>query len=236
MKYRYEATEGEFLALMDTIKSVARTVAWTSLKHAKLRRTATTLRGAFTTALAEAVAEEAVEESGESEDNDEGATVTPFRVVPKPAPVAAPVAAPVPVPVETGDAESERAAEEQRVRVLHGKDQWISLIEVWRDNFGIEDTEQPDRVANLHAAASPFVGAYLQKREGLTDATREAIYLLDGGDPTVVVLPRYGLTNRQLREARLIAENIGQVASFHAPWLGELLEYAYEYRTLPPEE
>jgi len=230
MKYVYEATEGEFLALMDTIKSVAKTVAWTSIRHAKLRRTATTLRGAFTSALAEAVAEEAVGEAGK--DNDEGATVTPFRIVPK----LETVATPVPVPVETGGKAAERAAEEQRVRVLHGKDQWIALIEVWRENFGIEGTAQPDRVGSLHAAASPFVGAYLQTREGLTDATREAIYLLDGGDPSVVVLPRYGLTNRQLREARLVAENIGQVASFHAPWLGELLEYAYEYRTLPTEE
>lgn len=237
MKYHFEMNEGEFVAFMGTIKSVTKTLAKTSIKHAKLRRTATTLRGAFAAAVAEAEAEakaageadevEAVEE-GDEDNDDEGATVTPLRIVPKVETVAA--------PVETVDADAVRAAEEQRVKVLHGKDQWIALIDVWRENFGVEDAPQPDRVPHLHAAASPFVGAYLQTREGLTDAAREAIYLLDGGDPEAVKPPRYGLTSRQLREARLIAENIAQVASFHAPWLTELLEYAYEFRTLPSEE
>jgi hypothetical protein len=236
MKYHFEMNEGEFVALMGTVKSVTKTLAKTSIKHAKLRRTATTLRGAFAAAVAEAEAEakaagEATDEGEEGEDNDEGATVTPLRIVPKVEEVAAPAPAPA-----TESAESARALEEQRVKVLHGKDQWIALIDVWRDNFGVADAPQPDRVPHLHAAASPFVGAYLQTREGLTEATREAIYLLDGGDPEVVKPPRYGLTNRQLREARLIAENIAQVASFHAPWLTELLEYAYEFRTLPSED
>ena len=215
MKYHFESTEREFLALMDTFKSIVKA-------------------GVKPAAVAEAVkaVAEVEAEAPEAEDNDEsapeGATVTPLRVVPPPEPVAAPVA--------KADPEAERAAEERRVKVLHGKDTWISLIDVWRTNFNVEGAEQPDRVANLHVAASPFVGAYLQTREGLTDATREAIYLLDGGDPETAVPPRYGLTSRQLREARLLAENIAQVASFHAPWMTEQLEYAYEYRTLPPEE
>jgi hypothetical protein len=237
MKYQFEMNEAEFIALTGTIKSIAKTLAKTSLKHAKLRRTATTLRGAFAAAVAEAEAEakaagEDTDEVEEGEDNDEGATVTPLRIVPK----SETVAAPAPAPVEAVDAEAARALEEQRVKVLHGKDQWVALIDVWRDNFGVAEAPQPDRVPHLHAAASPFVGAYLQTREGLTDATREAIYLLDGGDPEASKPIRYGLTNRQLREARLIAENIAQVASFHAPWLTELLEYAYEFRTLPSED
>lgn len=236
MKYVYETTEGEFIALMDTIKSVAKVIAKSSIKHAKLRRTSplASVKAVVKDAIREQV--EAIEDEDIGGDEDEDldtesdeptpANVTPFRVVePPPAPVTAPVA--------RADPEAERAAEERRVKVLHGKDTWVTLIDVWRQNFGVENAEQPDRVANLHAAASPFVAAYLQTREGMTDATREAIYLLDGGDPEAAMPPRYGLTNRQLREARLIAENIAQVASFHAPWLTELLEYAYEYRTLP---
>ena len=232
MKYHYEATEGEFIALMGTIKSIAKIIAKSSIKHAKLRRTSplASVKAVVKDAIREQV--EAIEDEDIGGDADEDldtesdeptpANVTPFRVVePTPAPVTAKV-----------DAAVERAAEEQRVKVLHGKDTWVTLIDVWRTNFDGAG-EQPDRVANLHAAASPFVAAYLQTREGMTDATREAIYLLDGGDPEAAMPPRYGLTNRQLREARLIAENIAQVASFHAPWLTELLEYAYEYRTLP---
>jgi hypothetical protein len=109
-------------------------------------------------------------------------------------------------------------------------------VDVWRTNFGVEGAEQPDRVRNLMGAINPFVNAYLRSRAGMTEATREAIYLLDGGDPEAATPPRYGLANRQLREARLIAENIAQVASFHAPWLAEQLEYAYEFHTLPKED
>lgn len=233
MKYHYEATEGEFIALMGTIKSIAKIIAKSSIKHAKLRRTSplASVKAVVKDAIREQV--EAIEDEDIGGDADEDlddpapADVLPFTVVKGDAPK------PVAVPVAKVDEAAERAAEEQRVKVLHGKDTWVTLIDVWRMNFGVEGAEQPDRVANLHAAANPFVGAYLQTREGLTDATREAIYLLDGGDPDTVLPPRYGLTNAQLCEARLIAENIAQVASFHAPWLTELLEYAYEYRTLP---
>ena len=148
--------------------------------------------------------------------------MTPFRVV-SPLPVE-PIAAPTPEEVKR---------EEQRAKALHGKDLWIALVELWRTNFGIEDAPQPDRVPNLHAATNPYVFAYLRSKAGLTDATREAIYLLDGGDPDVAVKE---LTKAQLREARLIAENIAAVSSFHAPDISELLEYTYEFRTLPKED
>ena len=231
MKYVYEATEGEFIALMDTIKSIAQIIAKSSIKHAKLRRTSplASVKAVVKDAIREQV--EAIEDEDIGGDEDEDldaasdeptpANVTPFRVV-----------EPTPVPVAPKDEAAERAAEEQRVKVLHGKDTWVALIDVWRTNFDGAG-EQPDRVRNLHAAMNPFVWAYLRSRLGLTDATREAIYLLDGGDPEAAMPPRYGLTNPQLREARLIAENIAQVASFHAPDLVEQLEYAYEYRTLP---
>jgi hypothetical protein len=233
MKYQFEMTEGEFIAWQKLVKSVVKTIAATTLEHAKMRRSnpLESVKAVVKDAIREQV--EAIEddelgpedEEVEAEDGDsEGATVTPLRVV-----------TPSPASAITKDEAAERATEERRVKVLHGKDTWVTLIEVWRQNFGVEG-EQPDRVANLHAAASPFVAAYLQSREGLTDATREAIYLLDGGDPEAVMLSRYALTNRQLREARLIAENIAQVASFHAPWLAQLLEYAFEYRTIPKED
>jgi hypothetical protein len=210
---------------MDTIKAVTKTLAKTSIKHAELRHAATTLHDAFTVEEAAESVSDDVDDAEEAEaDNDEpvGATVTPLRVVPPPSEPSAPP-----------DAQAAQAAEEQRARVLHGKDQWIALIEVWRDGFMVEDAEQPDRVRNLQGAANPFTLAYLRTKAGLTDATREAIYLLDGGDPDATVKQ---ISKAQLREARLIAENIAQVASFHAPWLTEQLEYAYEFRTLPPEE
>jgi hypothetical protein len=235
MKYQFEMTEGEFIAWQKLVKSVVKTIAATTLEHAKLRRSSPleSVKAVVKDAIREQVEaieddelgpeDEEVEASGDADDS-EGATVTPLRVVP-----------PSPASAIAKDEAAARATEERRVKVLHGKDTWVTLIEVWRQNFGVEG-EQPDRVANLHAAASPFVAAYLQSGEGLTDATREAIYLLDGGDPEAAMPPRYGLTNRQLREARLIAENIAQVASFHAPWLTELLEYAFEYRTIPKED
>lgn len=231
MKYHYEATEGEFIALMDTVKFIAKTIAKSSIKHAKLRRTSPleSVKAVVKDAIREQV--EAIEDEDIGGDDDEDldtaseepkpTNVTPFRVV-EPTP-----------PTPKADPAAERAAEERRVKVLHGKDTWVALIDVWRQNFGVEGADQPDRVGNLAAAANPFVHAYLQSRAGLTDATREAVALLDGGDPDVLLPTRYGLTNAQLCEARLIAENIAQVASFHAPWLAEMLEYDYEYRTLP---
>ena len=101
---------------------------------------------------------------------------------------------------------------------------------MWRKNFGIADAPQPDRVANLSVALNPFVSVYLSQRDGLTHATREAIYLLDGGDPEAAT---WTLNAQQVRESRLVAENIAQVASFHAPEIAEQLEYAHKYRTLP---
>jgi hypothetical protein len=222
MKYHFEMTEGEFIAWQKTVKTVVKVIAATTLEHAKLRKTVT-LMSNVKAAVSDAVREhldgvEADEEDNDNDDGDEGATVTPF-----------PVAVKAP---EEPDA-AEQAAEEKRVKVLHGKDQWIALIEVWRTNFGVEGAPQPDRVANLGVAFNPFVLAYLAQRDGLTHATREAIYLLDGGDPEAASWP---LTAQQVREARLIAENIAQVASFHAPELAEQLEYAHKYRTLPTIE
>jgi hypothetical protein len=165
-------------------------------------------------------------------DNDESDNDTPFR----PAPVSEPVA---PVPSEPAappaPTEAEVRAEQARVQALHGKDMWIALIGEWRTNFMVEGAPQPDRVANLGAAVNPFVTSYLRTMAGLTDATRQAIYLLDMGDPEEANW-RPLLSSRQRREARLIAENIAQVASFHAPWITEQLEYSYEFRTLPKED
>jgi hypothetical protein len=163
-------------------------------------------------------------------DGDESDNVTPFRPAPAPAP--APVSEPVAPPAPT---EAEARAEQTRVQALHGKDMWIALVGEWRTNFMVEGAPQPDRVANLGAAANPFVTSYLRSMAGLTDATRQAIYLLDMGDPEEAHW-RPLLSSRQLREARLIAENIAQVASFHAPWITEQLEYSYEFRTLPKED
>jgi len=218
---KYELTEGEFIALLDTVKSLAKSLA-KLVKPKKGTVSRHRVREMVTDAVREHLdgAEDGDEEEGGAEEGgaeDEAeaaptASVTPFRVV---------------APAETPDT---HAAEEKRVKALHGKDQWIALVEVWRKNFGIADAPQPDRVANLTVALNPFVAVYLSQRDGLTHATREAIYLLDGGDPEAAT---WTLTAPQVRESRLLAENIAQVASFHAPEIAEQLEYAYKYRTLP---
>lgn len=115
---------------------------------------------------------------------------------------------------------------EQRVRLLHGRDVWLALVEMWRENFAVEGAPQPDRVAILARllhmdGASIF--AFLRSKQGLTDATRDVL----------CELLQRPLDNGIKREARLIAENIAQVCSFHAPNLAEMLEYSAEFHIIP---
>jgi hypothetical protein len=222
MKYTLEMTPEEFAAMMKTVRRVADSFATAALFRAE-RAAKGPRPPSFSDAPgAQDDSDTDTDTDAAPEDSGSDADVLPFTVVkndPSPTVVVTP----------TMDEAAKTKAEEQRVKALHGKDMWVTLISVWRDGFGVEDAPQPDRVRNLTAALTPDTLAYVKGKAGLTDATREAIYLLDGGDPEAP--PK--LTNAQLREARLIAENIAQVASFHAPFIAERLEYTYEYHTLP---
>ena len=115
---------------------------------------------------------------------------------------------------------------EDRAKILHGRDVWLALIEMWGENFGVEGAAQPDRAAILarllHMDGASIL-AYLRTKQGLTDATRDVL----------CELRRRPLDNGIKRDARLLAENIAQVCSFHAPTITEMLEYSAEFHIIP---
>jgi nucleotide-binding universal stress UspA family protein len=227
MKYNYELEPDEFAELMHTVRHVADVFASAVVTRAAHGRMGFGPVGAKPVDTVGA-ADDDTDCEAEADAAEAPATdPLPFRVVVNPPPEVPPVVSTPPM-----DEAAKRRAEEQRVRALHGKDQWITLVGVWRENFGVEGAPQPDRVRNLASVLNPDVIAYLRSTSGLTGAAREAIYLLDGGNPDALVT----LSKAQLREARLIAENITQVASFHAPAIAEMLEYGYDYRTIPTED
>jgi hypothetical protein len=217
---KYELTEAETLALLDTVKAVVDAIARTSLERARLREGSAPMAD-IKVAVTEAVRDffDGAEDDDEDEDNDEsGATVTPF-------PLKAAEPAPVPAaPVEPE--EPSPAMERARAQLIHGRDLWLALIETWRLNWGIADAPQPERIriltTMLHTdGASIF--AYLRTKAGITDATRDVL----------CEITQWPLDNSVKREARLLAENIAQVCSFHAPEITEMLEYSAEFHILP---
>lgn len=219
---KYELTEAETLALLDSLKSIAETVAKASLKHAKLRKNFAPMAD-IKAAVTEAVQTyfDGVEEDGEEEEdnNESGATVTPFPLK------AAEPAAPVPAaPVEP--AADPAADDRTRAQLIHGRDLWLALIETWRMNWGVEGAPQPDRVrilSNMLHMDGAAIFAYLRAKAGITDATRDVL----------CEITQCPLDNSVKREARLLAENIAQVGSFHAPEIAEMLEYSAEFHILP---
>jgi len=99
--------------------------------------------------------------------------------------------------------------------VRAGCDVWYGLIHTWEQGFGNEDAEQPDRGDMLIRAMNNSAGdmfAFLRYCDGLTRLVRTC-----RPDWTTV-------------KARLIAENIAQVASaLGIPGIDDHLEYTNEY-------
>lgn len=156
-------------------------------------------------------------ESPDNDDSSPGATVTPLRVVPQPSEATEPVA---PASSALSPEEEKRAAD--TAKALHGRDLWLALIEMWRQGFGVEGVPQPDRVGTLLRVLlmdGGSVFAYLRTKKGITDATRDVL----------AEIHQRPLDREIKREARLLAENIAQVSSFHAPDLTERLEYTAEF-------
>ena len=223
---KYELTEAETLALLDTLKSIAETVAKASLEHAKLRKDFAPMAD-IKEAVTEAVQTyfDGVEEDEKDEVDDgdgDGATVTPFPL--KAAEPAEP-AAPAPI-APVGPVADPAADDRARARLIHGRDLWLALIEMWRMNWGVEDAPQPDRVrilTNMLHMDGAALFTYLRAKAGITDATRDVL----------CEITQWPLDNSIKREARLLAENIAQVCSFHAPEITEMLEYSAEFHILP---
>jgi hypothetical protein len=145
-----------------------------------------------------------VDVSAPEVDNEPGATITPF-------------------PTEVPEAADREVL---RLKVLHGRDVWLALIEMWRENFGVEDAPQPDRAAilvRLLHMDGIAIFAFLRTKEGITDATRDVL----------CELYRRPLDNEIKRESRLLAENIAQVCSFYVPTLAAMLEYTAEFHIIP---
>lgn len=147
-------------------------------------------------------------------DASPGAAVTPLRVVPPASEAVAPASSAI------SPEEEKRAAD--TAKALHGRDLWLALIEMWRQGFGVEGVPQPDRVNTLLRVLlmdGGSVFAYLRTKKGITDATRDVL----------TEIHQRPLDREIKREARLLAENIAQVSSFHAPDLTERLEYTAEF-------
>jgi len=110
---------------------------------------------------------------------------------------------------------SEQQKEKQKA---HGRDLFWSLVHTWAINFGIEDTEQPDRLDLLRAVATgPDATAvlhYVSSVGGLTHAVDKAL------DPK--------WEDRDL--VRNIAINIAQVSSLFFHDLCAMYEHRDIYR------
>ena len=94
------------------------------------------------------------------------------------------------------------------------------FIDVWDTNFGIEETEQPDRVELLQDIM-PFHGKkiidFIDQHGGLTHGVMQ-----------VIDQARFD-THTSFREyCRLLAENITQVSSIICPPLATKLEYPFK--------
>ena len=101
-----------------------------------------------------------------------------------------------------------------------GKEKWGELISIWKVNWAVEDSEQPDRgqllqdVMNYH---SKSVYSFLSDCGGITEATIQTSNPIDGKNDN----PNFRL------ECRVLAENIAQVASILTPPLDQFLEYPF---------
>ncbi len=95
-----------------------------------------------------------------------------------------------------------------------------NFIDIWDKNFGIEDTEQPDR-CELLRETMPFDGKkiidFIDLHGGLTHGVMQ-----------VVDQNRFDNHTEFRKYCRLISENITQVSSIICPPLAAKLEYPFK--------
>jgi len=102
--------------------------------------------------------------------------------------------------------------------VEKGKEYFSELVELWRMNFGIEGTDQPDRGEEIRQLAismkGPLVCHYVNEIGGLTLACQDVWKPIEN-------CPDFNRTGTP----RSIAENMQQVSSILFPPLAPFLEY-----------
>ena len=100
-----------------------------------------------------------------------------------------------------------------------GESKFVQFINIWRENFGVEGSEQPDRAKLMTSTMnqySKYILKFIKHTGGLTNA---------------ILLATDDLSPEDLDDrlhARLISENIAQVGSILYPAISELLEYPFE--------
>ena len=111
-------------------------------------------------------------------------------------------------------------------RLRSGSQALYGLVEIWRKNFGIENTVQPNRINALHECMTHHGDAlilFLRHQKGLTTAICELFPPLPNAE--AIQLRDHLNFNRQ------IACNIAQVSSIAASELCEYLEPHSNYTT-----
>mgnify|MGYP003145387585 CR=1 FL=1 len=133
----------------------------------------------------------------------------------------------VPVPVQADpsppqqEVVSLKKQRELQERAKEGAICFSGLVEDWKKNFGIENSEQPDRgklLVDSMTNHSRYIFAFIRACGGLT---KSVIAVTQSPDPQ-----KNGTHFR--KECRLIAENMAQVGSILCPPLAELLEYPFK--------
>ena len=110
--------------------------------------------------------------------------------------------------------------------VREGRGAYFKFIDVWQQNFGVEDAEQPDRATLMRTTTATSAGpilAYLRFKGGLVAGALEFF-----ADSAGQVSPE----NR--KRAVEIATNIAQVGSVLAPEFTDMMEFVKPDGTFIP--
>ena len=110
--------------------------------------------------------------------------------------------------------------------VIAGRKAYFAFFDVWQRNFGVEDTEQPDRATLMRDTAAANAGpilAYLRFRGGLVAGAMEFF-----ADSAGQVSPA------DQKRAVEIATNIAQVGSVLAPEFTDMMEFVKPDGTVIP--
>jgi len=115
----------------------------------------------------------------------------------------------------------EQKALRQAELARQGMEIFATFVATWRQNFGVENTEQPDRANLLDRTLSDYsiqVFSFIRYSGGLTNAVMN-----------VLIAPNISKEDIAFRqECRLLAENMSQVASIICPPLVDYLEYPFK--------
>jgi len=104
-------------------------------------------------------------------------------------------------------------------KLRSGSHAFYGLVEIWKKNFGLENTEQPNRIKALQQAMSisgDEILMYLKKSEGLTNGILELFPPLPDADELQII--------DHSKFYRTIACNMAQVSSVSMPELCQYLE------------